>query len=178
MIGLSDVVETESRVSIPVAVVLERHIDPDKRWAYPSWRLFAVVAGENIRTHHRQVTIHDNGATQRTFHGGLRIDLFKDGSEGYWYNLLSADPYLFVVCDGEQGDREITPVIVTVNQDEATGYLESDDIVLSASMPAEIRDLLERYVVSHYQPELKKKRKRKDWLEDSLYAGGGNDRKP
>jgi hypothetical protein len=175
MIGLSHVVETESRISIPVAVVLERRIDSDKKWTYPSWRLFAVVAGENIQTQDQQVTIHDNGATQRIFHGGLRLDLFKDGSEGYWYNLLSADPYLFVVCDGEQGDMEITPVYVTVNQDEATGNLESDDIVLSAPMPAEIRDLLERYVVNHYQPELKKKRKRKDWLQDSLYAGGKND---
>ncbi len=177
MNNLSQIVETESRVSIPVAVVLERKIDPSKKWAYPSWRLYAVVAGEKIQTVHQQVTIHDNGAIQRTFHGGLKVDLFKDGSEGYWYNLLSDDPYLFVVCDGEQGDMEITPVFVTANQDEATGHLESDDIVLSSSMPEEIRDLLERYVVNHYKPEIKKKRKRKDWLEDSLYAGGGNDKK-
>lgn len=43
-------------------------------------------------------------------------------------------------------------------------------MVLSAPMPEEITELLERYVISHYQPQIKRKRKRRDWLEDSLYA--------
>jgi len=168
-------VETDTRISIPVAVVLERTIDQSKKWAFPSWRIYAIVAGAQVAEEYQQLTLPGNKDIFRSFHSGLKLELFKDGSEGYWYNLLSEEPYLFVVCEGEQGDMEIEPNYVTANQDEATGYLESDDIVLSAPMPAELRDLLERYVISHYQPVIKKKRKRKDWLEDSLYAGSKRD---
>ena len=66
---------------------------------------------------------------------------------------------------------EIEPFYVTANQDEAVGHLETDDIVLSIPMPEEIRELLEHYVVNHYRPVEKKKRKRRDWLQDSIRAG-------
>jgi len=166
----TEIVITESRIKIPVAVVLQRTIDPSKKWSYPNWSIAAVVAGENIQQQREKMTIHETENTFRSFHGGLLLELFKDGSEGYWYNLLSDKPYLFVICEGEQGAMEVEPVFITANQDEATGHLESDDIVLSVVMPGEIRDLLERYVVDHYQPAIKKKRKRRDWLDDSLYV--------
>ena len=165
-----ELVETETRLTIPVAVVLERKIDHSKKWAIPSWSLYSVVVGDAIGEQNRQIELPGDVDILRTFHSGLRLQLFKDGSEGYWYNLLSQNPYLFVVCEGEQTDNAIDPYYVTANQDEATGYLEADDIVLSAPMPEDMRDLLERYVVNHYEPEIKKKRKRKDWLEDSLYV--------
>ena len=162
--------ETERHIRIPISVVLDRKIDPSKKWAFPQWSVFAIITGENIQQYDQQVTVHDNGNVKRFFWGGLKLDLYKDGSEGYWYNLLSDDPYLFVICDGEVSDMDIEPRYVTANQDEATGHLESDDLVLSIAMPVTVRELLERYVVAHYQPVKKKKRKRKDWLEDSLYA--------
>jgi len=158
------------RITIPVAVVLERQIDASKKWAYPEWSVYSVIASASAQDHEQQVTVHHDGATQRFFWGGLKLELFKDGSEGYWYNLLSETPYLFVVCDGSIGDMEIEPRYITVNQDEATGHLESDDLVLPIPMPAAIRDVLERFVITHYRPVKKKKRKRKDWLEDSLYV--------
>ena len=166
----ADVIETGSRISIPLAVLLQRYINPEKKWPFPQWSVYAIVTGENIGHYDQKVTVHDDGSIYRFFWGGLKLDLYKDGSEGYWYNLLSETPYLFVICDGESGDMEIEPRYVTANQDEATGHLESDDIVLSIAMPQTIRELLERYVITHYKPMKKKKRKRKDWLEDSLYA--------
>ena len=48
--------------------------------------------------------------------------------------------------------------------------MESDDLVLSIAMPADIRELVERYVTTHYAPKEKKKRKRRDWVEESLYG--------
>jgi len=164
------VVETNSRITVPLAVILERKIDTTKKWGFPQWSVFAIVTGEKIQHHDQKVTVHNEGNIQRYFWGGLKLELYKDGSEGYWYNLLSQEPYLFVVCNGELSDMEIEPRYVTANQDEATGHLESDDLVLSIPMPQSIRDLLEQYVISYYKPKKKKKRKRKDWLEDSLYA--------
>ena len=169
-------VETETRFTVPIAVVLERKIDPASKWAYPEWSVCEIVSGNALQQVNadQKVTIHADGKVHRFYHGGLKLEFFKDGSEGYWYNLLSKEPFLFVICEGEQGAHEIEPLYVTANQDEATGHLEAEDVVLSAPMPPEICEFLERYVVAHYQPQIKKKRKRKDWVEDSLYAGGQN----
>lgn len=168
-----DVVDSESRLSLPVAVVLERFIDPAKKWSYPEWRVHGILTGADIPAvdgpRHVEVDPH----TRHSIHTGYTLDLFKDGSEGYWYNLLSERPYLFVVCEGDYSARDIRPMIVTANQDEANGHLESDDVVLSATMPGEIVALLERYVIAHYQPEIRRKRKRRDWVEDSLYTDAG-----
>lgn len=171
MSGESELTAKSSRISIPLAVVLERTIDRSKRWVVPSWSVYTVVSGENLENQRQQIQIDEESDRQFFFYGGLSLDLFKDGGEGYWYNLLSSDPYLFIACEGEPGAMEIEPFYVTANQDEAVGYLETDDIVLSIAMPEEIRELLEHYVVNHYQPVEKKKRKRRDWLEDSIKAG-------
>jgi hypothetical protein len=163
--------DTASRLSIPVAVVLERKVNPDSRWGYPTWRAHAVIAGEGIARPGGDSVIDLDNETRRTIHTGFTLDLYKDGSEGYWYNLLSDEPCLFVICEGDYSATEIQPMHVTANQDEANGHLESEDIVLPVPMPAEITALLERYVISHYRPEARRKRKRRDWLEDSEYAG-------
>ena len=162
--------ESEREVAVPVAVVLERTIDKSKTWVIPQWKCFAIVTGEHILQEDNRKLIHEDETKSRYFWGGMELRLYKDGSEGYWYNLLSETPFLFVICDGEEGASEAEPGMITANQDEATGYMESDRMVLSIPMPAEIRDIVEKYVVTHYRPEQKKKRKRVDWAENSAYA--------
>lgn len=165
-----DFTESDREVSIPVSVILERAIDRSKKWVVPQWKFFAVVTGEHIHQGDQKVLIHEDEIHCRYIWGGLVLKLYKDGTEGYWYNLLSDTPYLFVVCDGEEGEMDVEPGFITANQDEATGYMESDRIVLSIAMPVEICDIVERFVVSHYFPEQKKKRKRQNWADNSTYA--------
>ena len=171
MSAKSEIAAGDSRISVPLAVVLERRIDRSKRWQVPNWSVHTVVSAENLGNIQQKIKVQDDSDRRFFFHGGLSLDLYKDGGEGYWYNLLSSDPYLFVACEGEPGSMEIEPFYITANQDEAMGHLETDDIVLSIPMPVEIRELLEQFVVNHYQPVEKKKRKRRDWLEDSIKAG-------
>ena len=167
---MPDPSQSDREITIPVAVVLQRTIDRSKKWVWPQWEVFAVIAGQHIDRSDQPLVIHDDGIHRRYLRGGLVLHLYKDGSEGYWYNLLSEPPYLFVVCDGEQGDDEVQPAFITANQDEANGYMEADRLVLSAPMPAQICDILERYVISHYRPKEKKKRKRQEWAAESIYG--------
>ena len=98
---------------------------------------------------------------------GLALELFRDVCEGYWYNLKSERPSLFVVCylDEESDDPStaLIPAIVTADQDEASAHLESDDPVFSVPMPDKVHQWVERFVVEHYRPEIKRKRRRRDW---------------
>ncbi len=164
-----------SRLSVPLAVVLECSVNPEKKWNYPIWRVHQVLTGPAASELGEDHVVEVDPHTCRYLYTGYTLDLFKDGGEGYWYNLLSDQPYLFVVCEGEYGGRDIRPMVITANQDEANGHMEADDLVLSVPMPPEITLLLERYVIRHYQPEIKHKRKRRDWLEDSTYTASRKD---
>lgn len=159
---------SDREVVIPVSVVLQRKLDPGSPWGLPQWSAYAIICEK--QTAAAKMLIHDDGIYVRHLWTGMSVNLYKDGNEGYWYNLLSDKPYLFVVCDGNQGEMDIEPVFVTANQDEATGDMEAERIVLEIAMPQEICDIVERYVVTHYVPEVKKKRKRKNWLSESEYV--------
>ncbi len=167
-----DFTVSEREVTIPISVVLERTLDPESRWGLPQWTARAVVSGEHATHSPDSVVIHDEDGRTRFLWGGLIVHLYRDGNEGYWYNLLSDQPFLFVVCEGNHGDMEVEPAFVTANQDEATGYMEAERLVLSVPMPAEVCRVVERYVISHYLPEEKKKRRRRDWLSDSDHEKG------
>lgn len=158
-------------VTVPVAVVLQRAVARESKWGAPQWRVVAVVAGENLPRHDQAVVIHQDADCRRTLHGGLKLHLHTDGGEGYWVNLQSDAPYLFVVCDEVDGDGdELRPAFITANRFEANGYLEAERVVLPAPMPAAVCDLVERYVLSHYRPAAKKKRARREWAAESEYA--------
>ena len=157
---------------IPVSVVLERRIARVGPWSQVQWEAIAAVAGEEVVDERGDATlVHEDDDCRRYLWPGLAVELYPDGCESYWYNLLSERPSLFVVCferDEEDEDgTELIPAIVTASQDEANAHLESDDPVYSVPMPDKVVEWVERYVVENYEPEVKKKRKRKDWAADS-----------
>lgn len=157
---------------IPVSVVLERRIARVGPWSQVQWEAVAAVAGEAVVSERGAATlVHEDEESRRYLWPGLVVELFPDGCEGYWYNLLSERPSLFVVCferDEEEDDEiELIPAIVTASQDEANAHLETDDPVYSVPMPDRIVESVERYVVENYEPEVKKKRKRDDWARES-----------
>ena len=157
---------------IPVSVVLERRIARVGPWSQVQWEAVAAVAGEAVVSERGKATlVHEDDESRRYLWPGLAVELFPDGCEGYWYNLLSERPSLFVVCferdEDEEGETELIPAIVTASQDEANAHLESDDPVYSVPMPEKIVESVERYVVENYEPEVKKKRKREDWARES-----------
>ena len=101
---------------------------------------------------------------------GLKLSLYKDAGESYWYNLMSETPYLYVICnidEGDDGDESLIPVLVTADQQEATGHMEIDDRVYSVPMPEQVHQWVERFVLENYVPQQKKKRKRQQWAKES-----------
>ena len=159
-------------VRMPVSVLIEqRHVSVG-RWTQPHWEVRAVVAGTGVvqSVLSRTLVSRERGCEIHMW-TGLAVELFRDGCEGYWYNLKSGRPCLFVVCslDGESDDSNddgLSPMLVTANQDEASAHLESDDPVFSVPMPDRVRQWVEHFVVRNYRPEVKRKRRRRDWSEE------------
>jgi hypothetical protein len=135
------------------------------RWSVPSWRAVSVVAGEHVVSKgNGRSPIYENEDGAQYLWSGLPLLLHRDLAEEYWYNLTSDNPSLFVICH-ESPDGELTPFRVTADHDSATVCLESDDQVFAVSIPPEIWQYLEKFVVAHFTPKERKKRKRKNWTE-------------
>lgn len=134
-------------------------------WSVPSWRAVSVIAGEHVagRASGRS-TIHETDDEAQYLWSGLALMLHRDLAEEYWYNLTGDNPSLFVICH-EAPDGELTPFQVTADHDSATTCLESDDQVFAVSIPPELYQELEKFIVAHFVPQERKKRKRKNWTE-------------
>jgi hypothetical protein len=134
-------------------------------WSVPSWRAVSVVAGEHVIGAGRgRSPVYEGEDEAQYLWSGLALSLYRDLAEEYWYNLTGDNPSLFVICH-ESPDGELTPFQVTADHDSATTCLESDDQVFAVPIPPEIYRYLEAFVVAHFVPQERKKRKRKNWSE-------------
>jgi hypothetical protein len=134
-------------------------------WSVPSWSAESVVAGQHLSGEAPGVTaIREDEEEAEFLWSGLPLEFFRDEAEAYWYNLTSEKPSLFVICH-ESPDGELTPFRVTADRDAAAVCLESEDQVFAVPVPPEIYQSLEQFVVKHFVPQERKKRKRKNWSE-------------
>jgi len=159
-------------VRMSVSVLMERRLARSGPWSQYQWECRSVVAGRGVAGGGPGWTlVSDDGERARYMWSGLELVLVPEACESYWFNLQNETPYLFVICYQDEGaDDEsmaVQPAHVTASQDEANAYMESEGLVFSVPMPDIVIDRLERYVVAHYQPVVKKKRKRRDWAEES-----------
>lgn len=153
-----------SEVRFPVLIVMRRRSIKSNIWVSEEWEVEAVIAGGAGPCDEPERSISRIGADDETFiWNNLSIYLFEDESESYYFNIVSDTPYVFVVCRDEEGGGQPTPFSVSVNYDEAASYMELEEHVFQVVMPPEIYRWVEEYVISHYVPVKKKKRKREVW---------------
>jgi hypothetical protein len=158
--------------AFPVSIIVGFQSTCDKRWESGYWKVTGLVAGGSAAREgiHRQ-PLH--AATEGTPYlwTGLSVELHRDDAESYYFNIISDTPRVFVICS-QQESEPLTPVIVTLSYDEAASYMETDEVVESVAMPAELYRWVEQYVLENYLPEKRKKRKRDNWKEaDSDRSG-------
>lgn len=131
----------------------------------PSWSAVSVVVGQHLSGEAPgATTIREDEEKAEYLWSGLPLEFHRDEAEAYWYNLTSESPSLFVICH-ESPDGELTPFRVTADRDSAAVCLESEDQVFAVPVPPEIYQNLEQFVVRHFVPQERKKRKRKNWSE-------------
>ena len=152
-----------------VSVTLERSQRTHKQWSYVEWKAIGVVPAQPADDKYRTL-IHSEPGCERYLCGPFPVELYKDGSESYWNNLMAAQPSLFVVCRQDETDGDMNPFIVTFNYDEIIGYMEVDDHVFSFPIPDDLYVWVEKFVVDHYQPHTPKKRKRKNWSQEDEHG--------
>lgn len=144
--------------AIPVTVVMERR-EVASRWVSHEWRAHAVLLGEDVSAlpppQPPQVTAV---GSQYQHHPGFVVTLYRDEAEGYFLNIGTPDPKVFVMWRQEEGEEAPTPREVTVSYNEAARWMDAQEKVDTVPMPPSMRPWLSDYVALHYKPEPKKKR--------------------
>jgi hypothetical protein len=123
------------------------------RWQSETWRPIGVVpdpGGDLPR-----VLTEDADCT-RTLYPGFEITLHRDEAEGYFLNITTATPFVFVMWRMEEG--RAVPKVVTVSYNEAGRMMDGGEQVDGVTMPSDMQAWLSAYVAEHYKPEPKRQR--------------------
>ena len=149
-----------------VRVLMRRIEDGESRWGIPRWDLLAVLPDPDPPNGIERRLVHAQAGQHDFEWSGMRVPLFRDAAESYWYNLVGREPSLCVICrPGE--DIDLEPFAVTANHDEAGAHMETDDTVFRAPLPQEFLAPLEEFVMTHYEPAEPRKRRRRNWAAEA-----------
>lgn len=146
-----------------VAVILERR-PASNPWSEHLWEVVGIAPGTTGEGERGRVArlISEHGEVALFKVSGFRVQLHVDECESYYHNLVSPTPRCFVIAEPDTGEGPI-PFLVSLSFDEAHAYLEGEREVFAVDMPAELYRWSEAFVLRHYVPEKKKKRKLQDW---------------
>jgi len=127
----------------------------ENRWQSAKWEPIGVVPDTGDPGAPSRALMQD-GERARWLYPGFKLELFHDEAEGYYLNLQSPQPFVFVNWLEEDGSG--VPRSVTASYNEAARQMDGGATVDGVPMPAEWVPWLEQYVAKHYKPEAKKKR--------------------
>jgi hypothetical protein len=140
--------------SLAVAVVMERTPLENNRWQSEKWEPIGVVPDSSGPGAVPRALVQDEARAQ-WLHPGFKLELFHDEAEGYYLNLTSENPFVFVNWLEEEGVG--VPKFVTVSYNEAARLLDAGTRVDGVPMPSQWIPWLAEYVERNYKPEPKKR---------------------
>jgi Protein of unknown function (DUF3305) len=136
-----------------VAVVMRRR-KLDNPWQSELWEVAGVLAPYQGQDGPRLIV--ERADESQWLHTGLKLQLFRDESEGYYLNITTSEPRIFVMW--RMAGEQAVPEFVTVSSNEASGWMDSGEEVGSAPMEPEAGKWVAEFVRDNYRPEPKKKR--------------------
>jgi len=137
---------------VTVAVVIQ-HSRLDNRWQRDKWEVIGVVPDASPPGTPASVLYEDNSRVQ-WLHPGHSLSLHRDEAEGYFLNLSTPCPFVFVMWREEDG--RAAPHSVTASYNEAARSLDGGESVEGVPMPPEWVPWLRDFVAMHYKPESNK----------------------
>lgn len=135
--------------TFPVAVVMEC-LALRNRWAAEQWEAKGIVRDTAPAGTASRVIVSRDGLRQVLF-PGLRIRLERHEAEGYYLNITSPQPKVFVLW--RMREAVARPELLTVSYNEGTRWADSGEQVDGVALSGEVLEWVARYVEAHYRPE-------------------------
>ena len=153
-----------------LAVILEREA-VESRWESHRWQLLGVVpdVGGEART------ILETPELLRRLFPGFEVTLFADEAEGYYLNVSSEAPSVFVSIRNDEGAVDPYPFQATLSYNEAARWMDGGEKVERAVSWPDLAVWMGEWVEANYRPEPKKRRKPRSFegQEGRLREKGG-----
>ena len=145
-----------------LAVIMQRRA-ARSRWASVIWEPVSVLESDESAApggEGRLLMRQDD--TEQWLHPGFELAIHRDEIEGYYMNVSSDSPRVFVLwrMEGEKG----LPLQVTASYDEGGRWLDGGNSVDSVTMPPAIFGWIGEYVEKNYRPEPKKRIKPRSFV--------------
>ena len=139
----------------PLAVIMEQ-ARLGGRWDAEQWEAKAVVRDELAAGPAGQVIVRNERTTQYLFPGFLLV-LRSDEAEGYFLNITSPHPRVFVLWRKDDEDEVARPRHLTVSFNEGARWMDGGATVDGVALPIDLLPWIGEFVERHYKPEPKKK---------------------
>ena len=154
--------------------VLMECVPLTSRWASERWQPAAVVLDTAPSPKPGPTRESGEGGREQWRFGGLEIELHRSEAEGYFLNMTSPDPRVFVMWRmSEEGvSPPAHPVIVTVSYNEAARFMDGGEQVDGVPMIPALAHWVRAFVADNYKPEPRRKAVRNDPLAADRAADG------
>lgn len=149
-----------------LAVVMQRR-PLQSRWQSEAWEPVGVLLDESPGEP-RQIV--DRPETTQWLYPGFEVVLRVSEAEGYFHNVSTRQPRVFVLWRMEDG--KAVPQYVTVSYDEASRWMDGGESVDSVPMPAELFAWVGEFVEKNYRAQPKKRIKPQSFLSPKDRARG------
>jgi hypothetical protein len=149
-----------------LAVIMERRA-ARSRWADVIWQPHAVLESDEPRGGPRLLLRRDD--YEQWLHPGFELAIHRDEIEGYYMNVSSGSPRVFVLwrMEGDPAGKDAAygmPLQVTASYDEGGRWLDGGHSVDSVTMPEAVFAWIGDYVERNYRPEPKKRIKPRSFV--------------
>ena len=137
-----------------ISVILERE-EVQSRWESHRWQVLGVVpdVGGEART------ILETPKMLRRLFPGFELTLFHDEAEGYYLNVSSDAPSVFVSIRYDEGATDPYPFETTLSYNEAARWMDNGQKVERVAAWPELTAWMGEWVEANYRPEPKKRQK-------------------
>jgi hypothetical protein len=135
-----------------LAVIMERTA-LNNRWANHRWEAKGVVADASPVGTPPKVIVEHESLTQ-VLYPGFQLRLKRDEAEGYYLNITSPEPKVFVLC--RLVNDVPRPEMLTVSYGEGTRWADSGEQVDGVPLPRELVPWMAEFVDANYRPEPRK----------------------
>ncbi len=137
-----------------VAVIMQRRA-LESRWQSEAWEPVGVLLDYEGEVAARVIV--EDGATTQWLYPGFDIELRRDEADGYYMNVSTDQPSVFILWRME--GALAVPQFVTVSYAEAGRWMDAGEHVDRVAMPQEMYAWVGGYVERNYRPEPKKKQR-------------------
>jgi uncharacterized protein DUF3305 len=142
-----------------VAVIMRRRSIVN-RWQAEVWEPVAVLDDYDGPQDARLLVDQSDGA--QWLHPGLQLSLHRSEAEGYYHNVSTNKPKVFVLWRME-AERAV-PQFATVSYDEASRWMDGGEHVDPVAMPASVYAWVGEFVEKNYRAAPKKRIKPQSFL--------------